>query len=360
MIVPYKNKNHKQGVEKSVRGYMEKQEIVEERKRWQRLPQEEQGKYKLARLYKKQDNPKFVARYLKHQNVSIFLISPNDNENMFGIDPYAKKFYKNPDEQIFTADPEIVKIGYLITENIKKLYPRSYVGATDSCINSVLFGKDEDVMHEFVKVNESLQYNIQGRHLNNLGSIIVAIKYPCVKNNALEFLLQQEKQLNALLMDKQSRCNIGYTLLKEAAQNKKDFELIAHKDPYNSNRMLYFSTFKKMTHLDRMKNEDSNTFDQEHIDIFVREGGMSATEVEGMKQVGRVLRGKITDEELLIRNVLNTVINNSNSDNSNKYLESRILLRDVQEREEAARRLNQRAMMMAGLMHAMFGDFDVD
>jgi hypothetical protein len=361
MIVRYKSEDHKQRVESSVRGYMASQEIIEEKKRWQSLPKEEQGLYKLIRLYEKQDNPKFVTRYLKNQDVPIFLVVIAGNQKMYGIDPYTEWFYKNPDKQTFTADQEIAKRGRSFAESIKRKYPDTYKGAIDiSLHSSVIFGKDEDIVYEFGKMDKLLQgYNLNIHQINSR-AISCAIKYHFVKNNALELLLQREKQLSASWMNDEDRCVSGYSLLRVAAKNKEVFELVAHKDPYNSNIMLYSRFFKMMTHLDRMKNEDSNIFDQEHIDIFVRQGGMSAVEVERMDQVDRILQGKITEEELFIKNVWEQIISNSNSDHSNKYLESQIILSDVQEREEAVRSMNERLMMMAGLMNPIFGDFDID
>ena len=364
MIVHYKNKEAKKRVESSVRQCFARQEIAIEKERWQSLPQEEQAKYKLARLYKKQNNLKFVARYLKNQDVPIFLVSfDKDDTQIYGIDPYAKSFYKNPDKQIFAADPEIVEIGRLKTENIKKVHSRSYKGAIDSLGSGIVLGKDEDIVHEFVKVDEQLQGHNQVKYFMNIGCIDLAIKYPFVKNNALEILLQREKQLSAFWMGNNQRWDAGYLLLKMVTHDKKAFELVAHKDPYSSNRMLYTNlSGKQRTYLDRMKKK-SDMFDQEHIDILVREGGMSVKEVEGMNQVDRILQGKMTLEEIVAENTWKQIIKNSNGENSNKYLESQILLRDTQERqarEETERRLMQRTMMMAGLMNAMLGDRDID
>lgn len=359
MIVHYKDKEAQKRVENSVRGYIAKQEIIEERKKWQSVPQEEQGKYKLARLYKKQDNPKFVARYLKNQNVPIVLVDILPSKELIAIDPYTEWFYKNFDKQIFAKDLEIMERELLMFKDIQQAHPL-YRGAVGVPLySSVLFGKNEDVAYELEQIDKFVRGADAKVHRLQKSALFCAITYPSVKNNALKMLLQREKKLSAAWMNSQDRCDSGYALLRTAAQNKEAFELIAHTDPYHSNRILY-PYYSGLTHLDRMKKKVNNgKFDQEHIDIFVREGGMSATEVEGMNQVDRILRGKFTDEELLIKNVWDKIIRDSNSNNSNKYLESQMLLRDIQEREEV-RRMNQRVMMTAGLMHAMFGDGDID
>lgn len=310
------------------------QEVDEERKLWQSLPQEKQGAYKLIRLYEKQDDPMFVARYLRYQDVPILVIDPaGDNENMYGIDPYTQWFYKDPDKQFFEEYPTIVERGCSIAEDIKKQYSNSYKGTLGSSLySSVFLGKDEDIMYEFAKMDKLLQGSKLDIHCVHLSAITVAIKCPLVKNNGLELLLQREKKISAPQMKSEFRCAKGYDLLKLAAQseNKDVFELVAHQDPYNSNRTLYSICEIVKTHLDRMRN-DNCTFDQEHIDIFICEGGMTTAEVRGMNYVDRILRGKVIDEERATIANWESVIDNSNRGNSNKYLESQRLLRRVQE-----------------------------
>lgn len=346
MVLRYKNKEEKERIERSARKCIdniksiETHEAWEERKRWESLPQKQQDLYKLERLYEKQDNPNFVTRYLKNQKVPLLLL--NISKEIFIINPYNESFYRNSDKQTFTKETEIIRIGHVRIETIKSKFP-SCVELKNSLVGGVFFGRDEDIKKEFEKLDTLCKDNAVEKHGQVFDAIICAIKFTCLKNNALELLLEREKKLSAQWTNYNQRCNWGYTLLIMVVKDKKIFELVANKDPYNSHRIMYNLSLSEemLTHLDRMKKIDKDIFDREHIDIFIRDGGgMTVAEVEDMWMVNRILQGKPTPEEIFMNQVWIDGIEICNSNHSNKYLESQRIAREHQMREEAARVMN--------------------
>src|SRR5438045_2315769 len=83
MIVRYKNKENQEIFQKSATLYSKRiaaKLAQEERERWKNLPKEEQGFCKLEKLYRHQNNPKFVANFLLKDAPPVLVINMGDSQ----------------------------------------------------------------------------------------------------------------------------------------------------------------------------------------------------------------------------------------------------------------------------------------
>lgn len=325
MIPHYKNKENKEIFEKSPRKYaisIAAQSGQKERERWATLSKEEQDFCKLEKLYRNQNNPKFVRNFLIKHSIPVLVINMgNAQTKMYGIvSPYEKSFYREPDKQIFD---ESICIACMRASQQKDAIQKGigkYQGEfSHPLMSSVICGKDEDILKELQKLNECAD---KVKHSLVYQSIIGALNYyHRKKNNALELLLSHEQARTKKWANNTMRCIFASKLLCCTASDKELFGLISNKDPYNFNRELYAqsTSHQPTTLLDLMK-EARDIFDQENIDIFMREGGgMTAEEVTDMEQVERILNKQITFEEEQQREFFEGHMDRVSN---NKYLES--------------------------------------
>jgi hypothetical protein len=294
----------------------------------------------LEKLYRNQDNPKFVADFLKDHKPAIVLLSlQRDNNNSYrycAFNPYDKLFYKEPNKQFFDKDEEIIECGKrhlkraLIQKRLKEKIDVECYGTADSLVNTFVFGDRKDVLKALEEIDnndddDDSDGNYSFRYIL-LDAIIVACgDCPRPKNDTIELLLSKiQQKVNAgqwNIKDVPFVLN-SRELLYSTAQNKELFSLIVNKDPYQCNRRIYEDGDQFTTNLEWVM-QQKNHFDQEHIDIFLRDGsGMTVAEVQGMQHIERILNNQITDQEDYESMFWDKVITEVNGINNNKYLES--------------------------------------
>lgn len=305
MIVHYKNKENQERFQKSATWYGKRiaaKIAQEEKKRWEKLSEKERGFCKLEKLYKHQNNPRFVANFLIKNAPSVLVVNTSDpQQKMFvTISPYDKDFYREPSKQIFDNDISIITIGkYLAQKAISEDGIGEYYGDISRSLNSaVIFGDDKDIRNDLQELDNKEQ-SLDNKHTMLYGSLLVALNYDGKKNSALELLLTHERNHTKKWMGVDTRVTFANSLLRITASNKQLFELISYKDPYNVNREIFIrpTLHQPVTLLELMK-EKKDIFDQEHIDIFMREGGgMTVAEVKDMQMVDRILNKRMTLQE---------------------------------------------------------------
>ncbi|HLJ31562.1 MAG TPA: hypothetical protein VKU36_03945 [Candidatus Babeliales bacterium] len=342
MIMQYKNKKNKKLFEAVTDTYATRiaaQFAQEERKRWTTLSKEEQDFCKLEKLYRNQDNPKFVIHFLKDHKPAIVLLSlQRDNNNSYrycALNPYDKLFYKEPNKQFFDEDQEIIEYGKrylkraLIQKKLKEKVDIECYATADSLVNTFVFGDLKDVSKALEEIDNDDDDDSDGNYSFGyilLDAMIVACgDCPRPKNETIELLLSKiQQKVNAgqwNIKDVPFVLN-SRELLYSTAQNKELFSLIVNKDPYQCNRRIYEDGDQLTTNLEWMM-QQKNHFDQEHIDIFLRDGsGMTVAEVQDMQHVERILNNQITDQEDYESMFWDKVITDVNDINNNKYLES--------------------------------------
>jgi hypothetical protein len=355
MIVQYKNKENKEIFEASTRKYATRiaaQFAQEERERWAKLPQEEQDFCKLEKIYRNQDNPKLVANLLKKYSVPVLIMGNSQKKVFWIINPYNKNFYDEPDKQIYMG----IEVDIESRFEMRKAIIAGvgvYKGSIECpLVSSIIFGKDKDILRALSKVDE---LHPDHSHTASFGGIITALNYRHrEKNNALELLLSHERARTKNWNQLGQRIVFSNAVLITTAYNKELFELICNKDPYNCNRELFTESEQPMTMLERIK-QDKDTFDQEHIDIFMREGGgMTVAEVQDMQKVERILNNQTTHQEVQQRDILERHMTNMNSVDNNKYLESLRIQRIREEDQIIENAMNMIDMILEGLLFENF------
>lgn len=307
----------------------------EERERWKALSKEEQDFCKLEKLYKNQNNPKFVANFLRKNFVPVLLVNLGDSTQQIymSISPYEKSFYREPNKQIFDKDDDIFLQGQCTKIDALVNVSGKYHGdMSNHFISTIICGKKDEVIKELDnKQPRDIKHSLIYRAINT------ALSYPR-KNNALELLLSHEHIHTKKWTSKDPRFTFArFTsamfLLTKTASNKELFELISNKDPYDVNRELYCKSIfhQPQTLLEWMK-ECGEVFDKEHIDIFMREGGgMTTQEVIQMNYVDRILQKTMTFQELEERRNAERIINDINILGMQLYKEE-VRNRNIRER----------------------------
>lgn len=284
-------------------------QIDKERKELEALPFGEQMRRHLETLetlYIYQNNPRFVTNFLFiHRAPVLFLdaYSPRDDNkrDYFYINPYEASFYQD-NRRPFLGNKKIHALGRqrldeALQQKLENEQKENVVGdrvyRCNTLINSILFGTDQHIIKEIDNAY---------CHEDLYVAASAAIHYPHTKNNALELLCSKIKKDIKKIESDQLRWDRGYTLLWASAQSKEAFKLIANKDPYNINRVIrQWDNGDQATILEEML-ADEDFFNQEHIDIFRRDGfGMTTQEVIIMDFIGRIENKEETSEEEALR-----------------------------------------------------------
>ena len=282
------------------------------------LSKEEQDFCALEAIYKNQNDPQFVVDFLKNHKPAVVLLSlPRDNNNRYcALNPYDTLFYKEPDKQFLDKDPEIIERGNrylkraLIQKRLKEKVNIEDYATADPLVNTFIFGDRKEVSKLLKEIdNEDSDGNNSLWYLLLDDMIVACGDCPRPKNDTIELLLSKiQQKVNAGQWDIENVPVVlnSRDLLYSTAQNKELFSLYDYLT----------------TNLEWMMKE-KNHFDQEHIDIFLRDGsGMTVAEVQYMEQVERILNNHLTDQEAHERIFWEKVITEVNGINNNKYLES--------------------------------------